>query len=69
MPEYKERKMIVVDSCENCPYHGKCKPWKSLTKKQKFSLTCGVGVSSFILNGCPLPYGQDNAESTNLDIK
>ena len=68
-PEYKERKMIVVDSCDNCPYHGKCEAWRSLTKKQKFSLLCGVGLKSFILKGCPLPYGADNTESTNLTTK
>jgi hypothetical protein len=69
MPEYKERKMIVVDSCGNCPYLGKCKAWKSLTKQQKFVLACGGEIKAFILNGCPLPSGEDSAESTNLNVK
>lgn len=59
---YKERKMIVVDSCDTCPFVGKCKPWKDLTKTQRMQLTLGNGVEKFILNGCPLPDGEDNTE-------
>ncbi len=68
-PEYKEMKMIVVDICDTCPFKGECKPWKSVTKQQKFVLIFGVGAKKFILNGCPLPNGEDNAEATNLMIK
>ena len=62
-PEYKERKMIIVDSCETCPFNQQCKPWKKMTNQTKMALTLGVGVTKFILNGCPLPYGEDNAEA------
>ena len=63
---YKERKMIVVDCCDNCPFRGECQPWKSLTRKQKVTLSIGNSVKPFILNGCPLPYGEDNAEAFGL---
>lgn len=63
---YKERKMIIVDSCDGCPYNGKCKPWKALSGMDRMALTIGVGVKQFILNDCPLPYGEDNAEPTPL---
>jgi hypothetical protein len=58
---YKERKVIVVDCCDNCPFTGQCKPWKSLTSKQRVSLCIGNNQKPFILKGCPLPYGEDNA--------
>jgi len=67
-PEYKERKMIVVDSCDTCPFNLKCKPWKSMSKKNKFALTLGVGVKKFILNGCPLPDGEDNRKHSSPTI-
>ena len=54
MPE-DLKKMIVVDYCDTCPHCGTCKPWKSLTAKQRLKLTIGVGVGQFILKGCPLP--------------
>tara|TARA_R110000803_G_scaffold153578_1_gene218466 strand:- start:598 stop:801 length:204 start_codon:yes stop_codon:yes gene_type:complete len=59
---YKERKIIVVSCCDNCPFKGQCKPWKNLSSKQRVALTIGHGVKNFILNDCPLPYGKDNAE-------
>lgn len=59
---YKERKIIIVDCCDNCPFNGKCKPWKAMTSKQRVSLSIGNNVGKFILDGCPLPYGEDNAE-------
>ena len=68
MEMYKERKIIIVDCCDNCPFRGKCKPWKKLTRIQKVNLTIGHGVGKFILNGCPLPKGDDNAEPTGLDV-
>jgi hypothetical protein len=37
-----------------CPLLCKCKSWKKLTKKQRFTLTVGVGVKKFILKDCPL---------------
>ena len=65
--KYKERKMIIIDSCEGCPYIGKCKAWKGLTKAQRVRLTIGNSTPEhFILTGCPLPYTEDNAEPTNL---
>lgn len=65
---YKERKMIIVDSCDSCPYQGKCGPWKDLTREQRVRLTIGNGVKKFILAGCPLPDGEDNATATNLHV-
>lgn len=59
---YKERKIIIVSGCEDCPFYGECKPWKALTSKQRVSLSIGNGFKEFILNGCPLPYGEDGAE-------
>lgn len=61
---YKERKMIVIDSCDGCPYNHKCGPWKSMSSKNRLALTIGNSVKSFILKGCPLPDGENNAEST-----
>lgn len=64
----KERKVIIVDSCDSCPYIGKCKPWKKLDNKHRMILLLNTKVGQYILNGCPLPDGEDNAEATNLDI-
>ena len=64
MAAYKERKIIVVDSCQGCPFQGECKPWKSLSRNQKAKLVIGNSVpTKFILNGCPLPYGEDNTKA------
>jgi len=65
---YKARKMIIVDSCDSCPYHGQCKPWRDLTSGQRVKLTIGFGTNEFILVGCPLPDGDDNLPATNLSI-
>ena len=62
-PGYKERKMIIVDSCDTCPFNHQCKPWKKMTSQTRVALTLGKGVNKFILNGCPLPYGEDNAKA------
>lgn len=62
---YEARKMIIVDSCETCPFNGACKPWKALTTKQRVTLAIGNGVKKFILNGCPLPDGPDGATPFN----
>lgn len=60
---YKERKMIIIDSCGTCPFGGKCKPWLKLTSKQRVALAIGNNIQKFILKGCPLPDGEDNAEA------
>jgi hypothetical protein len=59
---YKERKVIIVDCCDNCPFKGECKPWKDLTRSQRVNLSIGKSVKPFILKECPLPYGEDNAK-------
>ena len=59
---YKERKVIIVSCCDNCPFNHQCKPWKELTRAKRVKLTIGNGVKEFILNDCPLPYGEDNSE-------
>lgn len=48
------KKMIVIDDCLQCPLWMKCKPSKSLTAKQRFTLKVGIGIGKFILKGCPL---------------
>ena len=67
-PEYKERKMIVVDSCDTCPYTHKCKAWLRMNRREVVSLTLKSGLGKFILKGCPLPYGEDNAQATDLTV-
>ena len=56
------KKIIVIEDCDSCPYGGKCKPWEKLTGKQKFQLSCQVGVGKFILKDCPLPDGDEELE-------
>ena len=66
---YDERKMIIVDSCQGCPFQGKCDPWKSLSRNEKAKLVMGVSVpTKFILKGCPLPYGECGADPTIIDL-
>jgi len=67
MPE-DIQKMIVVDYCDTCPYHGTCKPWKALTRQQRVKLTIGVGVGRFILKGCPLPDKSINEDALQIAI-
>ena len=63
--EYKERKKIVIDSCNTCPFNGACEAWGALTKRQKVSLAIGLSTpEKFILHGCPLPYGPDGEDPT-----
>lgn len=50
------KKIIVIESCTECPLQKECKAWKALTAKQRVSLLIGVGVpGKFILKNCPLP--------------
>lgn len=51
----EDRKVIIIDCCDICPFNGKCVAWKVLTGKQRVTLTIGVGVGKFILKKCPLP--------------
>ena len=59
---YNERKIIIVDCCGNCPFNGKCDPWLRLTKTQRVTLYLGNNVKPFILKGCPLPDGENDAK-------
>lgn len=59
---YEARKVIVVASCDGCPFHGECKSWKELSGEQRVSLTLSNRYDKFILKGCPLPDGEDGAE-------
>ena len=52
--EAKQRKMIVINDCMECPNINKCTAWKELTPKQKFTLKVGIGIGKFILKDCPL---------------
>ncbi len=65
---YKERKMIIVDSCDTCPYQGQCEPWKKLDNKNRVQLLLNPNIKQYILAGCPLPDGEDDSKATNLDI-
>ena len=65
---YKQRKIIIVDSCQSCPYEGVCEQWSKLTKQETVRIVLGVGSpKKFILNGCPLPNGEDNSEPFNKE--
>lgn len=48
-------KIIRVTSCQDCPFHGTCKAWKALTRKQRVQLTIGNSTpQTFILAKCEL---------------
>jgi len=55
MSEEHQKKSIVIEYCDHCPFEGECKPWKKLTPAQRVRLTIGHGVGRYMLNGCPLP--------------
>jgi len=48
------KKMIVIESCDDCPFNGTCKAWKDLKPKERFTLRTGIGIGKFILKGCHL---------------
>jgi hypothetical protein len=49
------RKIIAIDSCQECPLIGECKAWKSLTKSQRVQLAIGNSTpTKFILAKCHL---------------
>lgn len=50
-------KIIVVTSCDDCPFNGACPAWKKLTSEQRISLTLGVGIGDFVLRECHLEDG------------
>lgn len=49
------KKIIVIETCHECPQFGKCKAWKKLTTTQRVRLKIGTGIGKFILKDCPLP--------------
>ena len=54
-------KIIRVKSCETCPYYDTCKAWKSLTRKQRVSITISMRTpKDFMLKACHL---EDDPES------
>lgn len=57
----KPVKMILINSCEDCPFHGKCQAWRDLTPTQRITLTIGKGVGKFILAKCKL---EDYSDTT-----
>jgi hypothetical protein len=59
-PDGPPKKMIIVTTCDDCPYNGGCPAWKKLTSEQRVTLTLSIGLGAFILKGCHLP----NAEPT-----
>ena len=52
------KKIIVIESCQECPLIGKCKAWKSLTKSQRVQLAISnTTPTKFILAKCHLEDG------------
>ena len=48
-------KIIKIESCQTCPYEGKCEAYKSLTRKQRVMLSIGNNTpTDFILAKCHL---------------
>jgi len=48
-------KIIKVTACNNCPFEGQCKAWKSLTRAQRLQITIGNSTPhNFILAKCHL---------------
>jgi len=48
-------KIIKVSCCADCPFHGKCKAWKKLTKQERVILTFGASIpQDFLLKTCHL---------------
>jgi len=59
----KPVKIIKIESCQSCPYEGKCKAWTSLTKTQRMVLAIGCNTPrEFILDKCHLDDGIYNKE-------
>lgn len=57
-------KIIKVISCDDCPYNGTCKAWKSLTRKQRVIMTISTSVpQGFILKNCHLEDEKGAGES------
>jgi hypothetical protein len=54
MSEDIPKKKIVIEFCDECPYEGECYAWKQLTRKQRFTITTGVGIPRFMLKECDL---------------
>jgi hypothetical protein len=48
------KKIIVIETCHQCPHFGTCKAWKKLTPTQRVRLKVGTGIGKFILKDCPL---------------
>tara|TARA_R110001632_G_scaffold21394_2_gene62664 strand:- start:452 stop:631 length:180 start_codon:yes stop_codon:yes gene_type:complete len=49
------KKIIAIESCQECPLVGECKAWKALTKSQRVQLAISnTTPTSFILAKCHL---------------
>jgi len=50
-----QKRIIRVNSCDECPFRGECKAWKALTKKERVFISIGNGVPhGFMLANCEL---------------
>ena len=50
-----QKRVIRVNSCDECPLIGECKAWKSLTSKERVFISIGNGVpTDFMLKDCHL---------------
>lgn len=48
-------KVIRISGCFECPHHGKCSAWKSLTRGQRVTLTISNNIPhDMMLKNCPL---------------
>lgn len=50
-----QKRIIRVNSCADCPFQGKCKAWKALTKKERVFISISNSVPhDFMLKNCDL---------------
>lgn len=50
-----KKKVIYVNSCQECPFNGQCKAWKALSRKDRVYLTISTSVPlDMVLEACPL---------------
>ena len=56
------KKMILVDSCDNCPQAFECDAWAVVSQNEMAKFMVRDNDSKFIIDGCQLPDMPDNEE-------